>query len=102
MVKDSTFENLKRILKENKGQIQKRYPIKNIGIFGSYVRLEAKEDSDLDILVEFEEDAELGILKFIEIEEYLSDLFGLKVDLVEKSAMKSMIGIQIMNEVVYA
>ena len=102
MVKDRTFEDLKRILKENKRQLQKRYCIKSIGIFGSRARGENCEDSDLDILVEFEEEKELGLIGFIEIEDYLSDLFGIKVDLVEKSALKPRIGSVIMREVVYA
>lgn len=102
MVKDRTFEDLKSILKENKRQLQKRYSIKSIGIFGSRARGENCGDSDLDILVEFEEEKELGLIGFIEIENYLSDLFGIKVDLVEKSALKPRIGSVIMREVVYA
>ncbi len=73
-----------------------------IGIFGSYVRSEAGEGSDLDILVEFAEEADLGLLKFVEIENHLSDLLGVKVDLVEESALKPRIGKHILKEVVYA
>jgi len=62
--------------------------IKEFGIFGSYLRGEAKEESDLDILVEFEHDAKIGLLDFVELENYLSDLLGVKVDLVEKFALK--------------
>jgi len=50
--------------------------IKEFGIFGSYLRGEAKEESDLDILVEFEHDAKIGLLEFVELENYLSDLLG--------------------------
>jgi len=65
------------------------------------VRGEAKEESDLDILVEFEPDAEISLLEFVELENYLSDLLGVKVDLVEKSALKPRIGKRILSEVVY-
>ncbi len=90
-----------RILKEHEKELKKRYRIKEIGIFGSYVREEAKESSDVDILVEFEPDAKISLLDFVELENYLSDILGIKVDLVEKSALKPRIGKQILTEVVY-
>jgi len=75
--------------------------IKEIGIFGSYVRGEFKEESDLDILVEFATNAKISLLDFVKLENYLSDLLGVKVDLVEKSALKPRIGKHILKEVVY-
>jgi len=89
------------ILKKHEKELKKTYGIKRIGIFGSYLRGEAKEESDFDILVEFEEDANIGLLKFVEIENHLSDLLGVKVDLVEKSALKPRIGKHILKEVIY-
>ena len=94
--------NLKKItniLKEYKEKLKEKYGVKEIGIFGSYVREEDKEKSDLDILVEFEEDAKIGLLKFVNMENYLSELTGVKVDLVEKSALKPRIGKHILKEV---
>jgi len=94
--------NLKKItniLKECKEKLKEKYGVKEIGIFGSYVREEDKEKSDLDILVEFEEDAKIGLLKFVNMENYLSELTGVKVDLVEKSALKPRIGKHILKEV---
>jgi len=80
--------------------LKEKYGVKEIGIFGSYVSGEYKEKSDLDILVEFEEDAKIGLLKFVNLENYLSDLIGVKVDLVEKSALKPRIGKNILREVI--
>jgi len=77
-----TFEDIKKILEQQKEFLKNKYKIKEIGIFGSFVRGEATEDSDVDILVEFEEVPSL--FKFIEIENYLSNILGIKVDLVEK------------------
>jgi predicted nucleotidyltransferase len=74
--------------------------VKSIGIFGSYVRGEEKRRSDLDILVEFEESAELSLSDFIKLENYLSEELGVKVDLVEKSILKPRIGKHILGEVV--
>jgi hypothetical protein len=98
----NTIAEITAILKKYEKDLKRRYGIKKIGIFGSYIRNEAKEESDLDILVEFEQDADIGLLKFVEIENYLSDLLGVKVDLVEKSALKPRIGRHILKEVVYA
>jgi len=95
--------NLKRItniLKEHKEELKEKYGVKEIGIFGSCVREEDKEKSDLDILVEFEEDAKIGLFKFVNMENYLSELIGVKVDLVEKSVLKPRIGKHILKEVV--
>jgi predicted nucleotidyltransferase len=98
--KASNLERIISILKEHKAELKEKYGVKEIGIFGSYVRGEYKEKSDLDILVEFEEDAKIGLLKFVNLENYLSDLIGFKVDLVEKSALKTRIGKNILREVI--
>ena len=98
----NTLSEITDILKKSEKELNRRYRIKRIGIFGSFIRNETRKDSDLDILVEFEQDADIGLLKFVEIENYLSDLLGVKVDLVEKSALKPRIGRHILKEVVYA
>ena len=77
--------------------LSERYHVQTLGVFGSYVRQEQRTDSDLDILVTFSETPSL--LKFIELEYYLSDVFGIKVDLVMKDALKPAIGTQILKEV---
>jgi predicted nucleotidyltransferase len=73
--------------------------VKEIGIFNSYVRGEQQDKSDLDILVDFEET--IGLFKFVALERYLSQLIGVKVDLVMKSTLKPRIGKRIMDEVCY-
>jgi len=96
-----TLTEISDILKKHETELRKRYGIKRLGIFGSYLRGEVKEKSDLDILVEFEQDVDIGLLKFVGMENYLSDLLGVKVDLVDKSALKPRIGKHILKEVVY-
>ncbi|MEW5761155.1 MAG: nucleotidyltransferase family protein [Candidatus Thermoplasmatota archaeon] len=98
----NTLTKIIAILRKHKKELNRRYGVKRIGIFGSYTRNEAGVGSDLDILIEFEHDVDIGLLKFIEIENYLSDLLGIKVDMVEKSALKPWIGKQILKEVVYS
>lgn len=89
---------IKEILTRHKKEFKEKYKVKEIGIFGSYIRGEQKEKSDLDILVEFEE--AIGFFKFLELEEYLEKLLGTKVDLVSKKALKPRIGEYILKEVI--
>jgi hypothetical protein len=85
-------------LKELLPVLSIRYKVQELGVFGSYVRQEQRTDSDLDILVTFVEAPSL--LKYIELENYLSDVLGIKVDLVMKDALKPAIGKHILEEVV--
>jgi hypothetical protein len=78
--------------------LAERYKVRSLGLFGSYVRQSQRADSDLDLLVTFREPPSL--LQFIELENYLSDLLGIKVDLVMKDALKPRIGQHILREVV--
>lgn len=94
----ATFEKIKNILTGLKPFLMERYKVKEIGIFGSYVRGEQKKKSDLDILVDFDEP--ISLLKFIELENYLRENIGLKVDLVMKDSLKPRIGSHIIKEVV--
>jgi predicted nucleotidyltransferase len=73
--------------------------VRSLGFFGSFVRGEQNRRSDLDILVEFEE-RDLTLLQFIALENELSGLLGVKVDLVERRALKPAIGKHILQEVV--
>jgi predicted nucleotidyltransferase len=78
--------------------LSERYRINSLALFGSYVRSEQKEGSDVDILVEFSETPSL--LEFMRLEQFLSDSLGLQVDLVMKSALKPTIGRRITGELV--
>ena len=94
-----TLEEIERILREHREELRRKFKVKEIGIFGSYVRGEAKETSDVDILVEFDETPSL--FEFIKLEMYLSELLGVKVDLVMKKALKPHIKQHVLREVVY-
>jgi predicted nucleotidyltransferase len=72
--------------------------VKTIGVFGSYVRGEQKATSDVDVLVEFEQP--IGLFEFMALENYLTELLGVKVDLVSKKALKPYIGKHILAEVI--
>jgi uncharacterized protein len=80
-------------------EIIQKYHVESLGIFGSYIRSEETQESDLDLLVSFK--SKPGLLKYIELENYLTDQLGVKVDLVMHSALKPRIGEKILEEVVY-
>jgi hypothetical protein len=94
-----TLEKIKQGLQAQKPELIAKYKVKEIGIFGSYIRGQQESESDLDILVDFDEYPSL--LEFVELEEELSELLGIKVDLVMKSGLKPRIGQRILQEVVY-
>lgn len=87
----------RRILRSHLNELESRYSVKSLGVFGSYVRGEARVRSDLDVLVEFH--TAPSLFKFIELQEYLSELLSVHVDLVPRSALKPAIGQRILSEV---
>ncbi len=94
-----SIEEIKSILHGQKNKLRKTYRVKEIGIFGSYLRGEQKETSDVDILVEFERP--IGLIEFVRLKNHLSDLLGVNVDLVMKKALRPRIGQRILSEVLY-
>jgi len=82
-----------------KEKIQGTYKVKKLGIFGSYVRGEQREDSDVDILVTFEEP--VSLLKLVNFENYLQDLTGIKVDVIPERSIRPELRKNILNEVSY-
>lgn len=94
-----TMKEIKRIIEANKERLRSNYSIKEIGIFGSFVRGSQNTKSDIDILVEFERP--IGLFGFVRLKLELSDLLGCPVDLVMKTALKPRISRQILSEVIY-
>ena len=92
----SKIEHIKNILKTELPNLRTKYYVNSLDIFGSYIRNENNSDSDIDILVTFLEVPSL--FKFIELEDYLSNLLEIKVDLVMKSSLKPYIGQKILSE----
>ena len=89
---------LLRVLQKHLPDLRQAYGVRAFWLFGSYVRGEEKRASDLDVLVEFE--IAPSFFRFIELEERLSQLLGVKVDLVMKRALKPGIGQYILAEAV--
>lgn len=92
-----SLDEIKRVLRDYKSVLEKKYHVHTLGIFGSYIHNEQAGDSDLDILVDFT--APISLFEFIDMEEELSELLRIKVDLVSRNALKPFIGRRILSEV---
>jgi uncharacterized protein len=101
MAKDTnqhkTAEEILAILRVELPEMRQRHGVRSLGLFGSVVRREARSNSDVDILVEFERAP--TFFQFVALEDDLSKLLGARVDLVMKSALKPRIGERILSEV---
>ena len=97
MINDS-LERYRRVLREHLPLLSARYRVATLGLFGSYVRGTERADSDLDVLVTFDELPSL--FRLIDLENHLGDLLGVKVDLVLRDSLKPRIGQRIRREVV--
>lgn len=93
-----TFDEIRSILKLHENDFRQRYGIVSLSVFGSVVRGEAREDSDVDILATFIEP--VGLLKLIDAEYYLSDLLGARVDLIPIDEVRPELQKQIYSEAV--
>jgi len=94
-----TREQIEETLKRYKPFLKEKFKVKEIGIFGSYVRGEESEESDVDILVNFYEP--IG-WEFIDFKEFLEKILGREVDLVTVRALKPQLRNKILKEVIYA
>ncbi len=94
------IKEIKAILEACKPILKERFKIKEIGVFGSFVRGEETLNSDVDILVDFEKEGKT-FDNYMELKYFLEELLGLKVDLVMKGALKGDLKNIIMSEVVY-
>lgn len=89
-------ERYRRILRNHLPLLDERYRVASLCLFGSRLRGEAREGSDLDVLVTFHEIPSL--LRLVELENFLSDLLSVRVDLVLRESLKPQIGRQILSE----
>lgn len=81
-----------------------RFSVRELAIFGSAARADFSQESDVDVLVEFQPGARIGIIEFGKLQEQLADLLGRRVDLVSKLGLNPLIREEILRarEIVYA
>lgn len=92
------LDRLIAVLRRHMPELEEEFKVRSLGVFGSYVRGEQREGSDLDVLVEFQQTPSL--LDLVGLQHRLSDLLGVEVDLVPRDSLKPRIGERILDEVV--
>ncbi len=92
-----TGEEIITVLKNRLKEIQQRFSVRSISLFGSVVRGEAKHDSDIDVLVVFEGKPTFDA--FMDLQFYLEDLLGVRVDLVTENALRPQVRRAIEGEI---
>ena len=80
-------------------RLRREYSVERIGLFGSYASGDQKEDSDVDILVDFARP--VGFFRFVNLRDYLSERLGTRVDLVTPNALKPDFRKHVMETVQY-
>jgi predicted nucleotidyltransferase len=95
-----TLYEIQQTLQEQKPYLAEKYGVRIVGVFGSYVRQEQRSDSDLDLLIELERPPRISLIGLVELEEYLSQILGVEVDLAIKKNLKKRIGNRILHEVI--
>jgi predicted nucleotidyltransferase len=92
-------EDIINTISLNMPLFRSQFHIRQLGVFGSVARGEQTDESDVDILVEF--DSPVGFFEFIRLENQLSKTLDRKVDLVSRNALKPSIKEEILNETIY-
>ncbi len=86
------------VLREHRSDLE-RLGVKSVALFGSAVRGEAREDSDVDLLVEFQRP--VGLFEFVDVKQYLEDVLGCRVDLGTPDSLKPRLRESVLAEAVY-
>ncbi|MCA0389515.1 MAG: nucleotidyltransferase family protein [Bacteroidetes bacterium] len=92
------IKQLLQTLQELKPVLTSRFAVKSIEVFGSYAKGEENRQSDLDLLVSFENTP--GLFKYMELENFLSDSLGIKVDLVMRDSIKPQLASSIFQTII--
>jgi predicted nucleotidyltransferase len=92
------LDEIRTLLRRELPRLRREYALRSLKIFGSFVRGEASATSDLDLLVEFDDVPTL--FGFVRLENELSELLDVKVDLVMKKGLKPALGERILSEAV--
>ena len=94
-----TRDEVLKVLRDRKALLLQSYQISGLGLFGSYARGSQTEASDVDVLVDYEKAPSL--FRLLELRDDLSDLLGMKVDIVTRNGLKPRIRERVLTEVIY-
>jgi len=94
-----TLEEIKKLIGQYKQELKEKFKVKEIGIFGSTIRGERRQTSDIDLLVDFKDEADLFDLMGLGL--FLEEKLNQRVDVVPKRAIREEIKDRVLKEVVY-
>lgn len=86
-------------LSDIKSELNKKYNVIELGLFGSFSRGDNLEDSDIDIVIEYSN--AISLFKVVELIEYLEKIFNKKIDLVRKKNIKQLLKKRILDEAIF-
>jgi hypothetical protein len=87
---------------QNNRDVMRRFSVKNLYLFGSVARGEGQEGSDVDILVEYEAEARVGLFQFVRLRRELSNILGCAVDLATPDSLHKELKDDILREAIHA
>lgn len=93
-----TIEEIKKIIDENKNYIEEKYFVDKFLLFGSYAKDKQTPESDIDLLVSFTKPVDM--FEFIDLQDYLSGLFGKRIDLGTSNSLKKFVKSKILKEAI--
>ncbi len=94
-------EQIIETLRANENDLRRR-GVLHVALFGSVARAEAKPTSDIDLMIELEPEAPIGLFEYVEITQYLGDLFPNRVDVVNSRKLKPLVRPQAERDAIYA
>jgi predicted nucleotidyltransferase len=80
----------------------RRRGVRHAALFGSVARRESKRSSDIDVLIELDPQAPVGLFEYVEITQFLTDLFPVRVDVANRSTLKPLVRPTIERDAIYA
>lgn len=97
----NNLRDIMGVFAKHKNYLKQRFKVKQIGIFGSYVKGSRTRKSDLDILVEFEDEGFETFDNYMELKFFLEEIFNIKVDLVIRHILRQELKEDILAEAIY-
>ncbi|MFH1855686.1 MAG: nucleotidyltransferase family protein [Candidatus Omnitrophota bacterium] len=94
-----TLEEIKKIFREHKKELEDEFQVKKIAVFGSYAKGTQNKRSDIDVLVEFKKT--ISLLSLVKTENFLTSLTKTKVDLIPKEDIRRELKDKILKEALY-
>ena len=94
-------DEILKILRAHRDELRRRFGVKSLAVFGSVARGEAGPESDVDIVVEFDPQAHVGLFKMVELKEFLEKVLGCPVDVVTLDGLRPWMRNRVRREAVH-